>query len=80
MKDFLDSLTLADVEFYETEVQEPIGEVYDKGFIAKSTIVLYYLFKRRSNPEFTLDDARATTPVAAMAEMETYTPKVTEQA
>lgn len=72
---FLDSLTLAEVEFYETETGEPIGEVYDKGFIAKSTIVLYYLHKKRSNPNFTLEDAKQVTPVAAMEELGTYTPK-----
>lgn len=76
MDKFLDSLTLNEVDFYETQTNQAIGELYDSGKIGKSTLVLYYLFKKRSNPDFTLADAGNITPVAALAELETYTPKV----
>jgi len=75
---FLDTLTLEEVEYYETVTGEPIGEVYDKGFIAKTTITLYYLHKKRTNPEFTVEDAKKVTPVEAMEELNTYNPKVLE--
>jgi hypothetical protein len=78
MNVFLDTLTLEEVEYYETETGEPIGEVYDKGFIAKSTIVLYYLHKKRANPDFQLADAKKVTPVEAMEELNSYSPKVVE--
>ena len=77
---FLDTLTLGEVEYYETEVGEPIGDVYDKGFIAKSTMVLFYLHKKRTDETYTREQTRDVNPVAAIAELEAYNPKATPEA
>lgn len=53
----LDDLELGELEALEDFMGAPIGEL-SLGSI-KATIYLVYLIKRRENPEYSLDDARA---------------------
>lgn len=53
----LDDLELGELEALEDFMGAPIGELA-LGSI-KATIYLVYLIKRRENPEYSLDDARA---------------------
>jgi hypothetical protein len=68
-------MTLGEVEDYEEITGEPIGDVYDNGLVGKATRVLYTIHKRRSSPEWTFEQTRAVNPIAALQELEAYSPK-----
>lgn len=81
VNEFLDTLTLGEVEFYETYTGEGIGEVYDAGLIGKSTVALYTILHRRSNPEFKIEDAKKVNTMAAYEELKAFNdPKETPEA
>lgn len=54
-----DDLTLGEVEAIEEVVGKPFSEAFAGAVSAKAAIALVYVVKRRDNPDFTLDDARA---------------------
>ena len=58
----LDALTLGDIENLEEACGRPAGQViadFEKGnIVAKDLTALVWVFKSRTDPEFTLDDAR----------------------
>lgn len=81
LNEFLDSMTLGEVEFYEDYTGEGIGEVYDNGHIGKGTIALYTVLQQRTNPDFKLEDAKKVNTLEAHAAIEGFTnPKVTPEA
>lgn len=75
MKEFLDSLTLGEVAYYEKTTGEPIGEVYDRGFIGDATLTLFYLLKKRDNSDLKVEDVQGVNALEAVAAIEAYTPK-----
>lgn len=54
----IDSLTLGDIEDVEDAVGKPIAEVFDH-MSAKAITALVWVVRRREDPAFTLDNARA---------------------
>lgn len=81
VNEFLDTLTLGEVEFYETYTGEGIGEVYDAGLIGKSTVALYTILQRRTKPEFKVEDAKTVKTMEAYDALKAFNdPKVTPEA
>jgi len=81
VNEFLDSLTLGEVEFYETYTGDGIGEVYDNGLVGKSTIALYTILQRRTRPDFKVEDAKTVNTIAAYEALKALNdPKVTPEA
>lgn len=81
LNELLDSMTLGEVEFFETYTGEGIGEVYDNGHIGKGTIALYTVLQQRINPDFKIEDAKKVNTLEAHKAIEDYTdPKVTPEA
>lgn len=81
LNEFLDDLTLGEVEFYEDYTGEGIGEVYDNGLIGKGTAALYTILRRRTNPEFSIEDARKVNTLKAHEAITAYEiPKETPEA
>lgn len=55
-----DDLTLGEVETIEDIVGKPFSQVFSNGGVsAKAAVALVYVVKRRANPDFTLEEARA---------------------
>ncbi|MDP9388183.1 MAG: hypothetical protein M3Q48_09810 [Actinomycetota bacterium] len=54
-----DDLTLGEVEQLEELTGKPLGEMFNGAISAKAATALVYVIKRREDPAFTLDDARA---------------------
>lgn len=80
VSDFLDSLNLGELEFFEEESGLSIGDVYENGFIGKATVYLITILRQRTDPKFTLEDARKLNPVAAYDEVSSYNPKEASEA
>jgi hypothetical protein len=59
----INDLTLGDLEKLEEACGRPAGKViadFEKGnIVAKDLTALVWVFKSRTDPEFTLDDARS---------------------
>lgn len=59
-----DSLTIGEVEDIESVSGRPITQMLkafeNQEFSAKELLALVWIIQRRTNPEFTLDDARKT--------------------
>lgn len=54
----VNDLTLGEVEFFEQESGLSLGDLQDGKMTAKAVIALVCLVKRRTEPDFTMDDAR----------------------
>lgn len=54
----LDDLTLGEVEFFEETTGCSIDEIGNKNMTTKALLALVVIHQRRTNPEYTLDDAR----------------------
>jgi hypothetical protein len=81
INELLDDLTLDEVEFYEDYTGEGIGEVYDNGLIGKGTAALYTILQRRTNPAFTIEEARKVKALKAHEAITAYeVPKETPEA
>lgn len=55
----IDAFTLGEVDEVEEIVGKPLTEILSRTLSAKALIALTYIAKRKDNPDFTLDDARA---------------------
>lgn len=81
VNEFIDDLTLGEVEFYEDYTGEGIGEVYDNGLIGKGTAALYTILKRRTEPNYKIEDAKKVKTMKAHEAILAYEiPKETPEA
>lgn len=81
INEFLDTLTLGEVEFFEDYTGEGIGEVYDNGLIGKGTAALYTILRRRTDPNFSIEEARKVNTMKAHEEITAFSnPKETPEA
>lgn len=77
LKDFLDSLTLGELEFYEDTTGEGLGELYDNGKMGKSSMTLYYILLKRDQPDLKIEDLKNVNALEAVEAVEAYTKKAT---
>lgn len=56
----VDDLTFGEMEAVEGVLGKPFSEAFGSGGVsATAAVALIYVVKRRDNPDFTIDDARA---------------------
>jgi hypothetical protein len=59
----IDSITLGDIEDVENYAGLPFGDIGEnKPGVAKLRTALVWVLKRKENPAFTIEDARALSP------------------
>jgi hypothetical protein len=59
----IDSITLGDIEEIETYAGLPFGDIGEnKPGVSKLRTALVWVLKRKENPAFTIEDARALSP------------------
>jgi hypothetical protein len=73
--DFLDTLTLDEVDYIEEFSQSSITSFYEETQPkAKFLTAIFYIIKKRENPSYTIADAKKVSVTEALALVESLAP------